>query len=73
MSSIVEVERLALDLSERERAALAANLLDSLPGILSDEDEGIAEALRREAELDADPSQGISLAELDSQVQGRRG
>jgi hypothetical protein len=73
MSSIVEVEKLALELSERERAALAANLLTSLPGILSDEDEGIAEALRRDAGLDADPSQGISLAELDAQIQGRRG
>ena len=73
MSSIIEVEKLALELSERERAALAANLLTSLPGILSDEDEGITEALRRDAELDADPSQGISLAELDSQIQGRRG
>jgi putative addiction module component (TIGR02574 family) len=73
MSSIVEVEKLALDLSERERAALAASLLDSLPGILSDEDEGIAEALRRNVELDADPSQGISFAELDSLIQSRRG
>lgn len=73
MSSIVEVERLALKLSERERAALAANLLTSLPGVLADEDEGIAEAMRRDAEINADSSQGISLAELDSQVQGRRG
>ena len=73
MSSIVEVEKLALDLPERQRATLAANLLDSLPGILSDEDEGVAEALRRDAEIEADPSQAISLAELDSQIQGRRG
>ena len=73
MSTIVEVEKLALDLSERERATLAANLLDSLPGILSDEDEGVAEALRRNAELDADPAQSISLSELDSHIQGRRG
>jgi putative addiction module component (TIGR02574 family) len=73
MSTIVEVEKLALDLSEKERAILAANLLDSLPGILSDEDEGVAEALRRDAEAEADPAQAISLAELDSQIQGRRG
>ena len=73
MSTIVEVEKLALDLSEKERAVLAANLLDSLPGILSDEDEGVAEALRRDAEAEADPAQAISLAELDSQIQGRRG
>ena len=73
MSTIVEVEKLALDLPEKERATLAANLLDSLPGILSDEDDGVAEALRRDAEIEADPAQTISLAELDSQIRGRRG
>jgi putative addiction module component (TIGR02574 family) len=73
MSTILEVEKLALDLPERERATLAANLLDSLPGILSDEDEGTAEALRRDTEIGADPAQAISLAELDSQIQNRRG
>ncbi len=73
MSTIVEVEKLALDLTEKERATLAANLLNSLPPVLSDEDEGVAEARRRDAEIEADPSQTISLADLDSQIQGRRG
>lgn len=73
MSTIIEVEKLALDLTEQERAALAANLLNSLPGILSDEDEGTAEALRRDAEIEADPAKAISLPELDSHIQGRRG
>ena len=73
MSTIVEVEKLALDLSEKERATLAANLLDSLPGILSDDDEGVAEALRRDAEMETDPTRAISLPELDSQIQNRRG
>lgn len=73
MSTIVEVEKLALGLPEKERAALAANLLESLPGILSDENEGIAEALRRDAEIDADPNRAISLEQLDSHIQGRRG
>jgi hypothetical protein len=31
-----------------------ANLLDSLPGILSEEDEGVAEALRRDARITVD-------------------
>lgn len=48
------------------------NLLDSLPGVLSDEDEGIAEALRRDAEIDADPIRAINLAQLDSKIQSRR-
>ena len=72
MSTIIEIRKLALDLPEQERATLAANLLESLPGVLSDEDEGIAEALRRDAELQADPAKAISLTELDSLVQGRR-
>jgi hypothetical protein len=69
MSTIIEIEKMALDLSERERATLAANLLDSLPGILCDDDEGVAIALRRDAELDSQPSQSISLSELDSHIQ----
>lgn len=73
MATIAEVKKLALDLPEKERAVLAANLLESLPGVLWDEDEGIAEALSRDAEIDANPEQAISLAQLDSQIQNRRG
>ena len=73
MSTIIEIEKLALDLSEEERATLAANLLDSLPGILSEEDDGVAEALRRNAEIEANSSEAISLTELDSRVKDRRG
>ena len=72
MATVVEIEKLALDLPGRDRATLIANLLHSLPPILSDEDEGIAEALRRDAELEADPRRAISLAELDSHVRSRR-
>ena len=53
MASIVEIEKLAL--------------------ILSNEDEGIAEALRRDADLDANPDQAISLASLDDQIKRLRG
>jgi len=72
MSTIVEIEKLALDLSDQERATLAANLLDSLPAILSDDDEGVAEALRRDKEIEANHAKAISLAELDAKIQGRR-
>jgi hypothetical protein len=34
MATVFEIERLALDLTEQERAALAASLLNSLPGVL---------------------------------------
>lgn len=73
MSTIVEIEKLALELSERERAQLATNLLDSLPGILSDEDEGVAEALRPDGEIEANLAKAISLAALDSEIHDRRG
>jgi putative addiction module component (TIGR02574 family) len=72
MATIAEVEKLALDLPESQRAVLAAHLLGSLPSVLHDEDEGIAEALRRDAELDANSWAGISLEQLDRQIERRR-
>ena len=72
MATIDEVQKLALDLPETQRAVLAAKLLGSLSPVLHDEDEGLAEALRRDAELDANPAMGIGLEELDRQVQSRR-
>jgi hypothetical protein len=71
MATITETERLALNLPESQRAILAAHLLGSLPSVLHDEDEGIAEALRR-AEFEANPSMGVSLEELDQEVRRRR-
>ena len=71
--TILEIEKLALTLPEKQRATLAANLLDSLHGVLEDDDEGIAEALRRDADLEANPTHAISLAELDEQIKSRRG
>ena len=71
VATITEVEKLALGLPENQRAALAAYLLESLPRVLHDEDEGLAEALRRDAELDAKPSSGISLKQLDEQIESR--
>ena len=73
MATIAEVEKLALDLPDRQRAVLAAHLLGSLPSVLHDKDEGIAEALRRDAELDANPLPGISLEQLDHRIERRRG
>jgi hypothetical protein len=70
--TIAEVEKLALDLPDNQRAVLAAHLLESLPPVLHDIDEGIAEALRRDAELDASPSSSISLKQLDDRIQRRR-
>lgn len=72
MATVTEVEKLAFDLPDSERAVLASHLLRSLPSVLHDEDEGIAEALRRDAEFDANPDDGITLDQLDRQVRDRR-
>jgi len=72
VATIADVEKLALDLPENQRAVLAAHLLGSLPPVLHDEDEGIAEALRRDAELSAETSSAISLKELDERIERRR-
>ncbi len=72
MATIAEVEKLAFDLPDSQRAVLAAHLLRSLPSVLHDEDEGIAEALRRDVELEANPELGITLEQLDKQISSRR-
>lgn len=64
MVTLPEIERTAMQLSDRERAMLAEHLLESLPPVLHDEDEGVEEAIRRDAELDEDPEAGITLQEF---------
>jgi hypothetical protein len=59
-----EIETEAMKLPESERAGLACRLLNSLPAVLSDKDDGIAEAIRRDAELEREPSSGITLEQL---------
>ena len=71
MASVVEIEKLAFALPDSQRAMLAAHLLRSLPSVLHEKDEGLAEALLRDAELDADPSWGISLEQLDQRIATR--
>ena len=70
--TITEVSKLALDLPEGERGALAARLLESLPPFLTDDDEGIAEALRRDADFEANPDFGLSLDEFRQKMESRR-
>ena len=53
-----------MDLPDGDRAWLAAELLDSLPSMLVDEDDGIAEARRRSRELAEDPSKGRTWEEI---------
>jgi len=71
MSVIAEVEKRALSLTTKERGVLITKLLRSLPEFPSDEDEGIAEAIRRREELRKNPEIAISLEELDQRMKER--
>ena len=64
MPTLAQVETLARRLSDSDRAKLAAELLDSLPGLLQDDDDGVAEARRRSEEMDRDPSVCITHEEF---------
>lgn len=70
MSVIAEVEKLALSLSDNERAKLADRLIESLPEDFIDEDE-LEEARRRSREMDEDPSRVITLEQLDEMIANR--
>jgi len=72
MPTLIELERQAMALPDADRARLAAHLLKSLPAVLADDDEGVAEALRRDAEISRDPGAGMTLEELRRSL-GREG
>lgn len=71
MSVVAEVEERALSLTAKERGELITKLLRSLPEFPSNEDDGIAEALRRREQLREHPEIAISLEELDRRMQER--
>jgi hypothetical protein len=64
VQTLSEIEREAMKLPDRSRAYLVSRLLASLPAVLSDDDEGVAEAMRRSAELDRNPEMAIALEEV---------
>jgi putative addiction module component (TIGR02574 family) len=64
MVTLADIEILAFRLPESDRAKLAADLLDSLPGVLVEDDDGLAEALRRSEEMDRDPSACLTHEEF---------
>jgi hypothetical protein len=70
--SVDQIAAEALRLPEKERAGLASRLLQSLPPVAFDDDEGVGEALQRDAELDANPAQGMTLRDMDSHIKQRR-
>ncbi|MFO1490964.1 MAG: addiction module protein [Kiritimatiellia bacterium] len=53
-----DVQASAMKLPDAQRATLATELLCSLPAVLMDEDDGVAEARRRSRELAENPAAG---------------
>lgn len=72
MSTLQEIKVRALELPDAQRARLAVQLLKSLPPVLVEADDGVAEALRRDTELDADPAIGLSPEEFQKAVLASR-
>ncbi|MGE3313003.1 MAG: addiction module protein [Limisphaerales bacterium] len=68
MTTLAEIEREAMNLTDAERAALAERLIASLPAVLSDDDDGVSEALRRDEELDRDPAASLTLDQLRAAI-----
>lgn len=68
MVTLAEIEAQALVLSESERAQLVSSLLRSLPPDDDCEAEGLAEALRRQDEMENDPTSIISWEQLRESV-----
>ncbi len=62
--SIDDIQAAVMQLPEDQRARLAGELLASLPAILVDEDDGVAEAKRRSKELEDDPGSGCSWEDI---------
>ena len=68
MQTLDDIEREAMKLPDSDRACLASRLLDSLPAVLSDDDDGLAEAIRRSAEMDRNPGAAMTLEEVGQAV-----
>ena len=69
METLSSLQAQIMTLPDGARANLASFILQSLPAFYIDEDDdGLAEALRREAEMEADPSMCITFEELKRSV-----
>ena len=70
MSLIAEVEKLAFSLPVNDRAKLADRLWDSLPQDFIDQEE-LELLMRRDREMDEDPSKVISMDDLHQKIAER--
>ena len=71
MEELIDFENEMMKLPDAARAVLAAHLLDSLPAVLSESDGGVAEALRRDADLSRHPEAAMSLDALRDAVRNK--
>lgn len=70
MSVIAEVERLAFSLPVNDRAKLADRLWDSLPKDFIDQEE-LELLMRRDREMDEDPTKIMSMNDLHQKIAER--
>lgn len=68
-----ELASMVMNLPDKQRAELVALMLASLPSVLTDQDDGTAEALRRDAEIEGGSQRAMSLEDLDAAIHNRRG
>jgi hypothetical protein len=69
MTVLAEAEKLVFSLSEEDRAELVGKILRSLP--LYADDGGLAEAKRRDHEMNEDPDSIITMETLDAMISER--
>ena len=74
MTAVDEIRKKALTLNVNERARLAESLLSSLPPVSEDwsEAEELAEAARREREIETGQAQALHEGEFWQRVEARR-
>jgi hypothetical protein len=72
--SVEEIQRSVSDWPEKDRAQLAAWLLDSLPPSSEEDatDESVAEAVRRREELDTGAASPVPAKEFWAQIEQER-
>ncbi len=66
--NVAEIQAGAMTLPEDERASLVADLLATLPAVMSDVDDGSEEAKRRIDEMKSDPSSRCSWSQIKASL-----
>lgn len=69
MSTVNEIVNAAMGLGRSERTAIAMMMLDSLPDDAEEPEDILAEALRRDAEMEAGLVKPLSYEELLARIQ----